>query len=117
MKKPDLNIDKKVAGANMFNDEPGKRNVYASIPVTVKYVGDQSARPSNELEFTFVSAAGQSYDGGLVVIDDQLNDVDKLFPGAKGSGDVIIEIPKKDAAEGRWGVNYIFSDDTIYFGK
>ena len=115
-REPDLDIDAEVADANLFNDEPQDGMVYARLPVEVTYVGDSSATPSSELEFEFVSAAGRSYDGGILAVDGQRSDVDELFSGASAEGDVIIEIPEQAAALGVWSVGYIFSDDRAFFG-
>ncbi len=85
------------------------------IPVTVTYVGDDSGSPF-ELEFTFVTADGQGFDGALVDMEGQLSSVSELYPNGTGTGTVIIEIPPA-GAQGVWGgVQYLFGDSPIFFG-
>ncbi|WP_157008885.1 DUF4190 domain-containing protein [Agromyces laixinhei] len=113
---PTLDATADVKAANQFNADPAPGNVYAILPVTVTYLGDDSGRPF-ELQFTYVSPAGQSYEGAFVVMDGQLSDVAELYKDASGTGNVIIEIPAEGAAGGVWGVEYIFADDPIFFGN
>lgn len=113
---PNLDATADIKAANQFNPDPAPGNVYAILPVSVTYVGEDSGRPF-DLQFTYVSPAGQSYDGAFVTMDGQLSDVAELYAGASGSGNVIIEIPAEGAAEGVWGVEYILGDDTVFFGN
>lgn len=112
---PNLNGTADVEAANQFNADPAPGNQYAILPVAVKYVGEESGRPF-DLSFTYVSPAGQSYDGSFVSMDGQLSDVSELYADATGSGTVIIEIPAEGAEQGVWGVEYIFGDEPIFFG-
>ncbi|WP_159599462.1 DUF4190 domain-containing protein [Agromyces humi] len=113
---PNLDITADVKAANQFNDDPAPGNAYASLPVTIKYVGEESGAPF-DLSFTYVSPAGQSYDGSYVVMDGQLSDISELYTDASGTGTVIIEIPVEGAAAGVWGVEYILAGEPIFFGN
>lgn len=112
---PNLNATADVKAANQFNPDPAPGNQYAILPVTVTYVGEESGRPF-DLSFTYVSPAGQSYEGAFVAMDGQLSDVAELYKDASGTGNVIIEIPAEGAEQGTWGVEYIFGDEPIFFG-
>jgi hypothetical protein len=112
---PTLAATDQIKAANAFNADPAPGNQYAILPVSATYLGEESGRPF-DLAFTYVSPAGHSYDGAFVVMDGQLSEVDELFAGATGTGNVIIEIPIEGAEQGVWGVSYILSDDNLYFG-
>lgn len=112
---PVLNAIDQVKAGNQFNPDPAPGNQYAIIPATVTYLGDSSGRPF-ELQFSYVSPSGQSYDPTFVVLDGQLTDVDELLSGASGSGNVVFEIPSEGAEQGTWSVSYVFSDEKVYFG-
>lgn len=111
---PAWDVTAAVEAANQFNTDPAPGNQYASLPVTVTYVGDDTGNPQFELQFTYVSADGQAYDGAYVVMDGQLSEVDELYPDATGSGTVIIEIPTAAAGSGTWTVASIFGDPVFF---
>lgn len=111
---PTWDVNAQVEDANMLNPDPKAGNQYASLPVSVKYVGDDSGHPQFDLQFSFVSAEGQAYDGGFVVMDGQLSDVDELFPDATGTGTIIIELPTAAVGTGTWSVGNVFGDPVFF---
>ncbi len=111
---PVWDVNAEVAAANMFNPEPAAGNQYASVPVSVKYIGTKTGTPQFDLQFKYVSPESQGYDGAFVTMDGQLSAVDELYPDGVGTGTVIIEIPSASVGAGTWSVQTIFGDP-IYF--
>jgi hypothetical protein len=109
----DLDFTDEVKAANEFNTDPEAGNQYAMLNVNVKYVGPDSGE-TYELAFTYVSADGREYDGSFVSMDGQLSEVGELFAPGEAEGTVIIEIPTEGAADGVWGVEYIFGDPFFF---
>ncbi|MDQ0744350.1 hypothetical protein QFZ62_001658 [Clavibacter sp. B3I6] len=115
---PVLEANAAVTAENMFNDPAPEGMQYAMVPVTATYVGTESASPMFEIQVEFVSAAGTTHtesDTLAVAPEPQFNSINELFPGASGTGNVVIAIPSADAAAGTWAVTPGFLADPYYF--
>ncbi|MBD5382194.1 DUF4190 domain-containing protein [Clavibacter sepedonicus] len=115
---PVLDANAAVTSENMFNDPAPAGTQYAMVPVTVKYVGTESASPMFEIGVEYVSAAGTTHttsDSFAVAPEPQFDSINELFPGASGTGNVVIAIPTADAAAGTWAVRPGILADPYYF--
>jgi hypothetical protein len=113
---PTLNADAIIAAENSFNEAPPAGLQYAILPVTVVYTGATSGTPYFDLDFAFVSAAGTTHTSvdTLAVGPTPLTDINELYPGGTGTGNVVIAIPTADAASGTWAVSTLFGDESFY---
>ena len=112
-----LEANAAVLEANMFNEPPAAGFQYALVPVTVTYVGTETGTPWLDLTIQFVSAAGTTHtesDSLSVAPAPTLLDINELYPGASGSGNVVILIPTDGAAAGTWSVSTIFGDPFFF---
>lgn len=112
-----LEANAAVLEANMFNEPPVAGFQYALVPVTVTYVGPETGTPWIDLSIQFVSAAGTTHTEGdslSVAPAPSLFDINELFPGASGTGNVVILIPTDGAAAGTWSVSTLFGDPFFF---
>lgn len=106
-----------VLAENVFNEAPPEGFQYALIPVTVTYVGTESGTPWLDLSIDFVSAAGTSHtetDSFAVGPAPSFIDINELFPGGTGTGNIVILIPTENAAAGTWAVSATFGDPFFF---
>src|SRR5690606_17465378 len=85
---------------NSFNDPPADGMEYHLVPLSVTYVGADSAVPWLELTVEFVGDDARTYTGRCGVIPDDLMDVDALYEGGSAEGNVCVEVP--EGAPGLW---------------
>lgn len=107
-----------IIGAESVNDAAPAGLQYAIVPVSVTYVGTETGTPWVDLSVSFVSAAGtthESFDTFVIGPDPSFTEINELYPGASGSGNIVIAIPTADAAAGAWTVAPLFSGDTFFF--
>ncbi|MET0713401.1 MAG: DUF4190 domain-containing protein [Mycetocola sp.] len=115
---PTLDATTVVAAANQFNEAAPAGFQYAVVPVTVTYTGTETGTPWIDLQVEFVSAAGTTHtssDSLAVGPSPTFMEVNELYPGASGTGNIVIAIPTADAAAGAWTVTPLFSGDTFFF--
>ncbi|WP_307858273.1 TM2 domain-containing protein [Cellulomonas fulva] len=115
--KPDLDGTDEVAAANQFNDPAPKGMVYAVVPVTATRVSGEAEAPWIGVSVEYVSAAGTTHtqsDTMSVAPDPSFNDINELYEGASGTGNVVIAIPEDDAGKGAWAVSATFGDDPVF---
>lgn len=114
-----LNANQLVAAANPYNDDPPAGFQYALVPVTVVYQGTETGTPWTDITLEFVSAAGtthKSYDVSVVEPAPTFTDINELYTGASGTGNIVVAIPTADAEAGTWAVSGgAFSDDAFFF--
>lgn len=101
-----------VLAANMFNEKPGKGMEYWIVPVTATYTGDETGWPMMDVSVAFVGDDSKTYTGSCVAPDD-LSQVNTLYPGGKGEGNVCVEVPK--GADGTWTLRAGVFDDPVFF--
>ena len=114
---PTLNATDAVLAENQFNDPPQEGFQYAVIPMTVTYVGTESATPWIDIQLEFVSAAGTThavYDSFAVGPSPDFTDINEMFPGATETGNWTIEIPSDAVEDGRWRVSTFFGDAVFF---
>lgn len=101
---------------NQFNSDAPEGTQYAKVTATLKYIGTETATPSWDLTFKYVSAAGTTHDGldALVVADGEVSSLNEMYPDATAEGIVIIAIPVDSPEKGTWTVSTIFGDP-MYF--
>lgn len=102
---------------NMFNDAPPEGFQYALVPVTVTYLGDETGLPWLDITVEFVSAAGTTHtesDTLTVAPAPTFIDINELYNGASGTGNIVIAIPIENASAGTWSVSTIFGDPFFF---
>jgi len=88
-----------VLSANEFNEEPSDGNSYALAEVTVTYTGEESGTPWADITFAYVTEDGNTvnaYDTMTVAPDPDFSEINELYEGASGSGNLVFEIPQDD---------------------
>lgn len=104
-----------VLDENPFNDEPEEGFEYWIVPVSATYEGADAERPGMALNVKFVSDEGHtynSYDPTCGAISDDLFDVNELYAGATGEGNVCIPVP--EGAPGLWNFSTTFGDPVFF---
>lgn len=114
---PTLEANKLVQDENMFNENPPEGFQYALLPVSAKYLGDDTGTPAWDLEFSFVSKAGTTHKefDVSVVGPDELSNVNELYKDGVGEGNIVIAIPTLDAELGTWRVKATWGDNPAFF--
>jgi len=112
-----LNATDEVLAENRFNDAPEDGFQYALLKLTVTYVGETSATPWFDINVSYVGADAVTYRSSdySAVAPDKFSDINELFPGGTGSGNVVIAIPTETATEGTWRIGVSFGTDDIFF--
>ncbi len=112
-----LNATDAVLAENQFNDPPEDGFQYALLNLTVTYVGETSGTPWFDINISYVGADAVTYrsSDSFAVAPSPFSDINELFPGGTGSGNVVIAIPGETAAEGTWRIGVSFGTDDIFF--
>jgi len=119
---PVLDATDAVAAAHELNVSAPEGMVYAMVTVEVTRLGEDPAPPWVDLSVEFVSAAGTTHTSGdtaAVAPAPSLLDLKTLYPGASGSGYVVIAIPRADAAAGTgsWTVSTMSGETTVFAAR
>jgi hypothetical protein len=114
---PTLEANQLVQDENMFNGDPPEGFQYALLPVSAKYLGDETGTPAWDLEFAFVSKAGTTHKefDVSVVGPEPLSGVNELYKDAVGVGNIVVAIPTLDAELGTWRVGTSWSETAAFF--
>ncbi len=112
-----LNATDEVLAENQFNDPPESGFQYALLNLTVTYIGETSGMPWVDLSVSYVGVDAVTYQpfDSFAVAPKSFNDINELFPGGTGSGNIVIAIPSDTASEGTWRVGASFSGDNLFF--
>jgi hypothetical protein len=113
-----LNANDIIAAANMFNEAPPAGTQFALLPLTVTYTGAETGTPWVDLTVEFVAADGTSHTQSdvFVVGPAELIELNELYPGASGTGNVVINVPSADVEQGTWllRVGFISGEDVFF---
>ncbi len=115
---PTLDATALVLAENQFTEAPPEGFQFALVPVEVTYTGTETGTPWIDLRIEFVSAAGTTHtdaDTLAVAPAPTFMDINELYPGASGTGNIVIAIPTADAAAGTWTVEPLFLGDKFFF--
>ncbi|TDE92801.1 hypothetical protein EXU48_14945 [Occultella glacieicola] len=116
---PTFNADDSVAAENMFNDPAPDGLAYVIVPVTATYHGAETSNLWLDIDVTFVTASGNSYDEStsFVVGPGDLSDLGELYDGASGTGNVTMAIPvgAQDEAGATWSVQAGWFNEPVFF--
>jgi hypothetical protein len=112
-----LNATDIVLAENQFNDPPEDGRQYALLNLTATYVGETSATPWSDISVSYVGADGVTYESydTFAVAPEPFSDINELFPGGSGSGNVVIAIPSDTAADGTWRIGAWFLGEDLFF--
>lgn len=113
---PLLDADDVLAAYSQSTPPPPEGFQYAMVPVTVVYVGSETGTPWADLAFDFVSAAGigHSSTDSFAVAPQPLSDLNRLAPGAGGTGNVVVAVPSADIENGTWVVSTMLGDQYFF---
>jgi len=108
-----------VAAANQFNEPAPEGMVYAMVTLNVTRLGEEAATPWVDLSVEFVSSAGTTHtiaDTAAVAPAPTMTDLNDMYAGATGAGNVVIAIPQADSAAGtgNWTITPLFGDPTFF---
>lgn len=102
-----------VAAENQFNEPPQSGMEFWMVPVRATYVGSETGTPAYEVRVEFVGSDNRTYSESCGVIPNPLNDVDELYPGGVGEGNVCVAVPA--GADGLWSVSAGIIGDPVFF--
>lgn len=113
----DLNANKAISAANMFNDPPAEGNVFILVNLTAKYLGDDAEGSTPWVSVKFVTPAGNTFSSTdtFAVAPNEFDSLETLYNGASTSGNIVIEVPKADAAEGTLAVESGLLGKKVFF--
>lgn len=111
-----LDATEVVIAENTFNDPPEDGFQYALLSLTATYIGSESGTPSFDLMYSYVSSAGTTHEtfDNFAVAPDPLSDINELYPGASGTGNILIAIPTDDASGGVWKVGALLGSEYFF---
>jgi hypothetical protein len=112
-----LNANELVASENQFNDSAPEGFQFAILTMEFTYVGDSTGTPWTSVSVDYVSPSGTTHSGSdtFVSYPGGLFSMNELFPGASGTGNVVIAIPEDGAADGVWRIQPLFIGDGVFF--
>src|SRR5690606_17377652 len=104
-----------VLAENMFNEEPEKGFVYAMVPVSLSYDGDDASGPWLTLGFALVGGDGNTYSGSCGVTPDDISGVEEMYAGASADANVCVAVKKAALKGAAWRVEESFGFDEPAF--
>lgn len=112
-----LDATDEVLAANQFNDEPEEGFQYAMLNLDATYIGEDSGTPWVDISVSFVGSDANTYQSfdTFAVAPNSFTDVNELFPGGSGSGNIVIAVPTDAVADGTWRVGASFLGDDLFF--
>ncbi|MEG3615720.1 DUF4190 domain-containing protein [Isoptericola haloaureus] len=102
-----------IRAENQFNDPPADGMEYWIVPVEATYTGTDTGTPWIDLTVEFVGDDNATYSDSCGVIPDDLTDVDELYEGGTGTGNVCVTVPA--GAEGAWTLTAGWFADPVFF--
>jgi hypothetical protein len=116
-----LNANDIIAGANMFNEAPPAGTQFAMLPLTLTYTGAETGTPWIDISVEFIAADGTAHTTTdvLAVGPAPLTDLNDLYTGGSGTGNVVINVPSADVEKGTWlvKVGLITGEDTFFMAQ
>lgn len=107
--------DEIVAAENQFNEPAPEGSTYVLLPVTITNVASsEPVTPWLELQVFYVAPDGRSFDEASAVVPNDLMDIDDLYEGGTGSGNLVYTIPSDAQEGGVWGVEVGWFSDTVF---
>ncbi|WP_402464163.1 DUF4190 domain-containing protein [Isoptericola aurantiacus] len=102
-----------IRAENEFNDAPADGMEYWIVPVEATYTGSETGTPWVDLTVEFVGDDNVTYSDYCGVIPDDLDEVDELYEGGTGKGNVCVVVPA--GAEGSWTLTAGWFSDPVFF--
>lgn len=104
-----------VADENQFNEPAPEGTTYVIVPVTIANVASvEPVTPWLELQVFYVAPDGRSYEEASVVVPEDVIDIDDLYEGGTGTGNLVYAIPSEAHEAGVWGVELGWFSDTVF---
>ncbi|WP_421741206.1 hypothetical protein [Cellulomonas sp.] len=99
-----------VAAENQFNEPAAEGSTYAIVPVTITNVSQADAvQPWLAFDVSFVADDGRSFEEEYVVVPAPLSDVDDLYAGGVGTGNLVFALPNDVSGGGVWAIEETFA--------
>lgn len=117
---PTYDATEAVRAANQFNEEAPAGLTYVVVPVTVTRLGAAAEAPWIGLNIEYVTASGTTHtsaDTMAVAPEPTFNDINELYTGASGAGNVVLAVPTGDAGTGAWKISAMFGDEVFVAGS
>jgi hypothetical protein len=115
---PTLNANDIVAAENMFNDVPPAGTQFAMLPLTVTYTGPETGTPWLDITVEFIAADGTAHTSSdvLAVGPAPLMNLNDLYTGGSGTGNVLVNVPSENIEGGTWlvRVGMIMGEETFF---
>ncbi|PFG42406.1 hypothetical protein ATJ88_1067 [Isoptericola jiangsuensis] len=102
-----------VHAENQFNEAPADGTEFWIVPVEATYTGADTGTPWLELTVEFVGDDAVTYSDSCGVVPDDLIDVDELYEGGTGKGNVCVAVPA--GAHGTWTLTAGWFSDPVFF--
>lgn len=113
----DLNATDAIAAENPFNEAPADGNLYIMVEVSATYTGTNPEGDTPWVSVEYVSAGGNSFAShdSMVVTPNSFDSLETLYEGASATGNIAIEVPEDEIADGTLKVSPGLFGDSVFF--
>lgn len=102
-----------IAAENQFNDPPSPGMEFWIVPVTAKYIGDETGNLTFGVTVKFVGSDNRTYEDSCGVLPNPLSDIGDLYPGGSATGNTCVAVPA--GANGLWALSTGFVGNPVFF--
>jgi len=113
----DLDATDVILAENTFNEAPADGNVYLMVEVSATYTGTNPEGDTPWVTVEYVSAGGNSFAShdSMVVTPNSFDSLETLYEGASTTGNISIEVPEDEIADGTLKVSPGLFGDPVFF--
>ena len=113
----DLDATDVIMAENPFNEAPADGNVYIMVEVTATYTGSNPEGETPWVTVEYVSAGGNSFAShdSMVVAPNSFDSLETLYEGASATGNISLEVPEDEIADGTLKVSPGLFSDAVFF--
>ncbi|GAA4116876.1 DUF4352 domain-containing protein [Enteractinococcus coprophilus] len=113
----DLDATDVIMAENPFNEAPADGNVYIMVEVSATYTGTDPEGETPWVTVEYVSAGGNSFAShdSMVVAPNSFDSLETLYEGASATGNISLEVPEDEIADGTLKVSPGLFSDAVFF--
>lgn len=113
----DLNATDAIIAENPLNDAPADGNTYIMVEVSATYTGTNPEGDTPWVSVEYVSAGGNSFAShdALLVAPDSFDSLETLYEGASVTGNIALEVPEEEIADGTLKVSPGLFGESVFF--
>ena len=113
----DLDATDVIMAENPFNEAPADGNVYIMVEVSATYTGTDPEGETPWVTVEYVSAGGNSFAShdSMVVAPNSFGSLETLYEGASATGNISLEVPEDEIADGTLKVSPGLFSDAVFF--